>query len=123
MNTIKLSPRLASHAPNVSMIILIDGIIIWDENIDIGIKSTRVSIIPSKHSNDIRRCSFWYINAMVVEKNESWIRRVMDRLLNIELRFSYLLLTYKVNAVKAFNSSVYTIGDYWHPKSEFLYKL
>jgi len=45
MNTIKLSPRLASHAPNVSMIILIDGIIIWDENIDIGIKSTRVSII------------------------------------------------------------------------------
>lgn len=50
-----LKPNLASHAPNVNRIILMVGrgnciIYIID-----GINRTKLNIIPSKHSNDIRK--------------------------------------------------------------------
>ena len=56
INTRILNPKLASHAPKVSIIILITGSDILDINISEGMNKTSLSIIPSKHNKDIRRC-------------------------------------------------------------------
>ena len=50
-----LKPNLASHAPSVSMIILIVGIDILIEHRMEEIKRTRLSIIPSRHKRDLRK--------------------------------------------------------------------
>jgi hypothetical protein len=55
MDTIKLNPNLASHAPKVSIIILIVGMIILFSYIRRGIYITNDSIMPSKHNNDIKK--------------------------------------------------------------------
>lgn len=51
-----LNPRLASQAPNVSIIILIVAMGIFNNDIENGIIATNVSIIPSRENRDIRKC-------------------------------------------------------------------
>lgn len=51
-----LRPSLASHAPNVSKIILICGNIRVEVHDINGINRTRHSIILSKQNKDIRKC-------------------------------------------------------------------
>jgi hypothetical protein len=51
-----LKPNLASHAPNVNRIILTVVIGILEMVRDRGIIATKVSIMPSKENNDIRKC-------------------------------------------------------------------
>jgi len=51
----RLRPSLASQAPNVSMIILKDGIGTDKLYKIIGIRRTILSIIPSRHRRDIRK--------------------------------------------------------------------
>jgi len=53
--TMRLRPSLASQAPNVSMIILKDGIGTDKLYKIIGIRRTILSIIPSRHRRDIRK--------------------------------------------------------------------
>lgn len=63
--TSNLSPSLASHAPNVSIMILIVGRVIDVWHKIMGINNTVGSIIPSKHKRDIRkwdRCNKKAIN-------------------------------------------------------------
>jgi len=55
MYTRILSPSLASHAPNVSRIMLIEGNAILVIYISEGINRTRLNIIPSRHSKDISK--------------------------------------------------------------------
>ena len=50
-----LNPNLASHAPKVSIMMLIDGMAIVSLYIIMGISSTIFNIIPSKHSKDIKK--------------------------------------------------------------------
>lgn len=63
MYTNILRPNLASHAPNVNIMILSVGIAISDMYRTVGTNSTRVSIMPSRHRSAIRRCLCWYMNA------------------------------------------------------------
>lgn len=61
-----LNPKLASHAPNVNKIMLMVGrgsciIYIID-----GINRTRLNIIPSKHSSDIKKWVRWDRKARIV---------------------------------------------------------
>ncbi len=54
--TRRLSPRLASHAPNVNITILIVGRIMDMEYVSSGINRTVLSMTPSKHRRLIRKC-------------------------------------------------------------------
>ena len=53
--TRSLRPNLASHAPNVNIMILIVGNISDEDDISIGTNNTVLSIIPSKHNRLIRK--------------------------------------------------------------------
>jgi hypothetical protein len=55
INTISLNPNLASHAPKVSIIILIVGINMLFRCNEVGISKTSLNIIASRHSKDISR--------------------------------------------------------------------
>jgi hypothetical protein len=56
ISTIKLSPRLASHAPNVRRIIVRVAMGFPIELIAYGTNRTIVNIIPSSDRSDISRC-------------------------------------------------------------------
>jgi hypothetical protein len=56
MYTSILRPNLASHAPNVNIMILSVGIVISDMYKTVGTNNTSVNIIPSRHRSAIRRC-------------------------------------------------------------------
>jgi len=62
--TIKLNPRLASHAANVSKIILICGRLILTIHDKIGISNTIHNIIPSKQNRDISKWENCVIRAI-----------------------------------------------------------
>jgi len=66
INTINLNPNLASHAPNVSIIILIVGIIILFMLSKVGISSTSLNIMASRHNRDISRWVRWVKSAAIV---------------------------------------------------------
>lgn len=65
--TSNLSPSLASHAPNVSIIILIEGSISEAEYIRIGTNRTVLSIIPSRHSSLIKKWDRCIRRAKIIE--------------------------------------------------------
>lgn len=56
INTIKLRPRLASHAPIVSNMRIVYGEFMWVNIIVIGTIIIIDSIIASRQNNDIRKC-------------------------------------------------------------------
>ena len=79
--TISLSPRLASQAPIVSKIIanIVDEYM-FASVIELGMISTRDSIIPSRHSRDMSKWVRWIINAVKAKINAIWknITSVID---------------------------------------------
>lgn len=73
MITIRLSPSLASHAPNDRRITLIIAMGILDRDKESGTKRTIVSITPSKDNSVISRCEWWRIRASMAINGRIWI--------------------------------------------------
>ena len=67
MRTIRLSPSLASHAPNVSRIIVSVAEGLPTILIVYGTNRTTVSITPSNDSRDISRCD-WCATSDVIAR-------------------------------------------------------
>lgn len=80
--TIMLSPRLASHAPKVSITILIWGICVKFKHERNGINNTRHSIILSRQNNDINK---WDI-CNIKENLDNIYNNIINNENDIELR-------------------------------------
>ena len=101
--TINLRPRLASQAPNVNMIILMEGIGTERLYITIGMRRTMFNIIPSRHRSDMRKWDCCISRARIARKTA--IRGRIVRVF-IELR-GVSIFDLQDQCYIAFNSSLH----------------
>lgn len=82
--TIRLSPSLASHAPNVRIMIVIVGLGEVAFIITKGTKNIRLRVTPSKDSRVIKKCVWFIIRFIMVMRGN--IYKIIRIDLFIELR-------------------------------------
>lgn len=84
IDTINLSPSLASHAPNVSKITVMAVFDAMQFISIMGTNSTSLRVIPSSDNSVIKKC-FW-LNSIFIIDNTGSAHMIISGVLFIELR-------------------------------------